>query len=112
MVMRAKRVGVARLREEAGQGLIELLIGTVLLAIAVSALLAVLTASALSLQRSAHRGTALSLANQQLELYRRLGYNNIRLASTTIPVKVGASCPYNAADDPYTKANCTDSAIP
>jgi type II secretory pathway pseudopilin PulG len=101
-----------RLREVSGQGLVEMLIGLVLLAIAVSALLAVLTASALSLQHSAHRGTALSLANQQLELYRRLGYDNIRLSAGSIPTKIGGSCPYNAADDPYTKANCSDSAIP
>jgi Tfp pilus assembly protein PilV len=101
----------SRLRGEQGQGLIELLIGLVLLAIAVTALIAVLTASAVSLQRSAHRGTALTLANQQIELYRRLGYANIRLAAGTIPAKVGASCPYTGSD-PYITANCNDNTIP
>lgn len=92
-------------------GLVELLIATLLLTIAVSALLAVLTASALSLQRSAHNGTALSLANQQLELYRRLGYDNLRLRGATLPAKIEASCPYTGSD-PYVTANCSDSSIP
>jgi type II secretory pathway pseudopilin PulG len=110
----------SRLGAEAGQGLVELLIALVMLAIAVSALLAVLTSSALSLQRSSHRGTALTLANQQLELYRRLGYANIRLygpATTGAPAyppltpKVGGACPY-AGSDPYFSANCSDPSIP
>ena len=111
MIKRGKGLTLPRLRGEAGQGLIELLIATTMLAIAVTALLAVLTASAVTLQRSAHQGTALTLANQQLELYRRLGYANIRLYGPSIPAKVGASCPYTGSD-PYITANCSDSSIP
>ena len=60
-----------RMRGEQGQGLIELLISMVILAVGVGALLSVMAAGALSLQRSDQKGTALTFAENQLELYPR-----------------------------------------
>ncbi len=91
---------------ECGQGLVELLIALTMLAIAITALLALLTSSALALQRSGKRGTALTLANKQLELYRSLGYANIRLYGPSIPTG-SSTCP-NIASDPYVSAHCGD----
>ena len=51
-----------------GQGLVELIVALTVLAIGIGALLTVLTSSALSLQRSGQKGTALSLAEKQIEL--------------------------------------------
>ena len=66
-------------RGDLGQGIIELLISMVILAVGVGALLSVMAAGALSLQRSDQKGTALTLAENQLELYRGVSYPNIRL---------------------------------
>jgi len=97
-----------RLRAEPGQGLIEVLISLTFLAIAVAAILSVMTAGALSLQRAGKKGTALTLAEKQLELYRTLAYTNIRLyhvlptsgtyftANSTDPnIPAATGCPTN-----------------
>ena len=54
-------------REEA-QGLVELIVALTVLAIGIGSLLTLLTSSALSLQRSDQKGTALVLAEKQIEL--------------------------------------------
>ena len=53
-----------------GFGLIELLIAMTMLAIAVGALLTVFASSAVSLRRAGQKGTALTLADTQMEKYR------------------------------------------
>ena len=65
-------------REEA-QGLVELIVALTVLAIGIGSLLTLLTSSALSLQRSDQKGTALVLAEKQIELYRGVAYKDIRL---------------------------------
>lgn len=85
---------------EDGQGLVELIVALTILAIGIGALLTVLTSSALSLQRSGQKGTALSLAEKQIELYRNLTYPNIRL-DHNMPL----------VDTYYTDAYPTDSNI-
>jgi len=95
------------LRREDGQGLIELIVALTILAVGIGALLTVLTSSALSLQRSDQKGTALTLAESQLELYRNLSYADIRLASAS-----WSSAPLTAGADPYFTAQSTDSTIP
>ena len=68
-------VVLRRLRRDDGQGLIELIVALTILAIGIGCGCSpCLTGSALSLQRSDQKGTALTLAETQLELYRNLAY--------------------------------------
>lgn len=85
---------------ERGQGLVEVLISLTFLAVAVAALLTLMTAGALSLQRAGKNGTAMTLAEKQLELYRTLAYTNIRLYHV-LPTS-----------GTYVTANSTDPNIP
>ena len=93
-----------RVSSEDGQGLIELMIATLVLAVAITALVGILVSTSLSLQRSAIRGTALALADKRLELYRTLSYANIRLDGTAITAMSNTL--------PYKTANSSDSTIP
>src|SRR5690242_12476165 len=86
-----RRVGAVRLREESGQGLLELLVALTVLSIAVGSLLTLLAAGAVSLQRSQRSGTALTLAEDQLELYRGVAYPYIRLSATSLAAVSGSS---------------------
>ena len=95
---------VVRLRGESGQGLLELLIAITLLTVGVGALLSLVATGFLSLQRSGESGTALTLAEAQLELYRGVSYPYIRLSASAL----GSV----SAGSPYMTANSTDSTIP
>jgi type II secretory pathway pseudopilin PulG len=92
----------AGVRSEQGQGLVELLISMVILAVGVAALLSVMAAGALSLQRSSEKGTALTLAENQLELYRGVSYPYIRLSASSWP----------AGGSAYATAHTSDPTIP
>src|SRR4051812_39487730 len=96
-----------RLRRDDGQGLIELITALTILAIGIGAVLTVLTGSALSLQRSDKKGTALTLAETQLELYRNLAYSEVRLDDGA-----WSSSPLTSGSDPYFTAHSSDSTIP
>jgi len=89
---------------EDGQGLVELIVALTVLAIGIGSLLTLLTSSALSLQRSDQKGTALVLAEKQIELYRSVGYRDVRLDDTLVGAIPGS--------DPYMTANSSDSTIP
>lgn len=102
--MTPRRMSVAGLRDEAGQGLLELLITLTLLTVGVGALLSLLAAGAVSLQRSQRSGTALTLAEDQIELYRGVAYPYIRLSATAL-----AAVP---ATSVYMTANASDSTVP
>jgi Tfp pilus assembly protein PilV len=102
--MIARQASVARLRNETGQGLLELLIALTLLTVGVGALLTLVAAGFVSLQRSGESGTALTLAEAQLELYRGVSYPYIRLSHNGF-----ASI---SAGSPYMTANASDSSIP
>jgi type II secretory pathway pseudopilin PulG len=91
-------------RGEAGQGLLELVIAMSFIALAVGGLVSMMVASAASLQRSDEKGTALTLADRQLELYRTMSYANIRLSKASIDAI--------PASDPYMTANAGDPTIP
>jgi Tfp pilus assembly protein PilV len=95
---------VARLRDESGQGLLELLLAFTILTIGVGALLTLIAAGFVSLQRSDRAGTALTLAEDQIELYRGVSYPYIRLSATSLAAVSGAS--------QYMTANAGDSSIP
>jgi Tfp pilus assembly protein PilV len=73
----------ARLRDEAGMGLIELLSAMAVLSIALLALMASFDTAALSLHLSAQKTIAAKLANKQLELYSALPFDSIALDETT-----------------------------
>jgi hypothetical protein len=87
---------------ERGQGLVEMLIALTVLGIAVGALIAVLVAGAVALQRTDQKGTATTLVDKQLELYRTFAYTNIKLSSSLL----------SAAGAPYTTAHASDATIP
>ena len=92
---------VRRTARDDGFGLVELLIAMTMLAVAVGALLAVFTASAVSLRRAGQKGTALTLADTQMEKYRTRTFTSVRIDGTLIPTS-----------GTYVTANSTDSTIP
>lgn len=96
-----------RLSRNDGQGLIELIVALTILAVGIGAVVTVLTGSALSLQRSDQKGTALTLAETQIELYRNLPYKEIRLADAS-----WSAAPLTNAADPYFTANASQPDVP
>src|SRR6185437_1390418 len=97
------KVSRAATREE-GQGLIELIVALTILAVGIGSLLTLLTSSALSLQRSDQKGTALVLAEKQIELYRSAGYRDVRLDDGLVSAI--------ANTDVYMTASSSDPTIP
>ena len=72
------------MRDEAGFGLIELLLAMFLLNIGILALVASFNSGAVALRRASHLSTAASLADSQMELFRALSYSQIGLDSTSL----------------------------
>ena len=102
--MKRLRAAIMPLRRaEDGSLLIELVIAMSVLSIAIGALLAVFASSMLSLRRATVQGTALTLADRQIEVFKTLLYADIKIDGTTIPVSVS---------DPYNTANASDSTVP
>jgi Tfp pilus assembly protein PilV len=101
--------GWSVLREKArgadGFGLIELLIAMVILNIGLLAIIASFQAGIVTLSRASKTTTAAVLGDQQMELYRAITYNSIRLAPATIP----ASAPYTT-DTAYNATQITTPA--
>jgi Tfp pilus assembly protein PilV len=98
--------GVARLRgDEAGFGLIELLIAMIILNVGLLAIIASFQAGIVSLGRASRVTTAAVLADQQMELYRAITNDSIRLASSSIP----ATAPYTT-DSAYSASQITTPA--
>jgi Tfp pilus assembly protein PilV len=89
-------------RDESGFGLIELLIAMVVLNIGILAIVAAFNAGIITLSRASRVTTAGVLADQQMELYRAITYDSIRLAAATIP----ASAPYTS-DPAYSASQIT-----
>jgi type II secretory pathway pseudopilin PulG len=94
-----------RLRRRAangdGFGLVELLIAMTLLSVSIGGLVTVFASSAVSLRRAGERGTALTLADTQMEAYRTLSFTGVRIDGNLIPTS-----------GTYVTANSTDSTIP
>ena len=95
------RRSTQRAAGEEGFGLVELLIATTMLTIAVGALLAVFVSSAVSLRRAGQKGTALTLADTQMEKYRTQTFTAVRIDGTQIPTS-----------GTYVTGNTEDSTIP
>jgi type II secretory pathway pseudopilin PulG len=115
---------VRRLRcctDEAGFGLVELLMAMGVLAIAISAQLAVFSSSYTSLSRASMKGTAVTVADKQMETYRTLPYSCIYLTSASgdstytgdsayaAPQVTGSSCSPNAT--PATSATTASQTV-
>jgi type II secretory pathway pseudopilin PulG len=90
-----------RASRDEGFGLVELLIAMTMLTIGIGALLTVFVSSAVSLRRAGEKGTALSLADTQMEKYRTRTFTSVRIDGTLIPTS-----------GTYVTANSTDSTIP
>lgn len=75
---------IARLRNEEGFGLLELLISLVMLNVGILALVAAFNGGSLAIQRASRTGTATVLADKQMELYRALLYANIALDTANV----------------------------
>jgi type II secretory pathway pseudopilin PulG len=112
--VRARRAASAclrRLREdERGIGLIELLIAMGILAIAISAQLAVFGSSYASIGRASMKGTAVTLADKQMENYRTLPYSCIYLASATGDSTYTGDSAYSASQ--LTGSSCSPYTTP
>ena len=96
-----------RLRRQEGFGLVELLIAMTILNIGLLAIVASFNSGALALRRASRVATASVLADQQMELYRAVRYDAIRLAATSIPT----GAPYTT-DPAYTCSGCTPITTP
>ena len=88
--------------DESGSMLIELVVAMTFIVVAVGALMATYASSMVSLRQSGTQGTALTLADRQMEAYKALPYASIQIVSSTIP----------GSTDPYVTANSADSSIP
>jgi type II secretory pathway pseudopilin PulG len=88
-------------RGEDGFGMVELLIAMTMLSVAIGALITTFAASAVSLRRAGQKGTALTLADTQMERYRTRTFTSIRVDGTLIPTT-----------GTYVTANSADSTIP
>jgi Tfp pilus assembly protein PilV len=73
----------ARLREEGGFGLIELLLAMLILNVGLLAVVAAFNSGIIAVQRASRVTTASVLADQQMERYREITYASIRLDATS-----------------------------
>ena len=74
----------ARMREEDGLGLIELLIALLVLNVGIFATLGAFTSAASTLKRSSRISTAAAIADQEIEALHNLRYSNIVNISPTL----------------------------
>ena len=88
---------------DSGFTLIEMLVAMMIISIGILALVTVFTAAALSLHRSAQRGTAVTLAESQMEIYRTVSFTGIRINGSLIPT---------SGTDPYVSGHGADANIP
>jgi prepilin-type N-terminal cleavage/methylation domain-containing protein len=108
---RAASAAVRRLRDdERGLGLIELLVAMGVLAIAISAQLAVFASSYTSIGRASMKGTAVTLADKQMENYRTLPYSCVYLAAATGDSTYSGDSAYSASQ--ITGSSCSPYTTP
>ena len=101
-----RRLRQLRVRSEAGLGLIELLIAMTVLAIGIGATLTLFADSLISMQHAGKEGTALSLADRQMETYRSMPYTCI---SSTFTMPSGCVS-YSGFPNPYSASQTTTSS--
>ncbi len=83
---------------ESGFTIIEMLVAMMMINIAILALVGVFSASALSLHRSAARGTATALAESQMEVYRTVTFTRLRIDGSLIPTGTTSYVTGHSAD--------------
>jgi type II secretory pathway pseudopilin PulG len=71
-------------RDEAGFGLIELIIAMTVLNVGILATIAALNSGAIALQRASKLSTATAIADEQMELYRAIKFDAIFLDTTEL----------------------------
>jgi Tfp pilus assembly protein PilE len=86
----------ARIRDERGVGLVELLIALVVLNVGLFATLGAFTSGGLALQRASHVSTASAIADQEMESFRNVPYTSIPTTAGSTLVSGGASPDGNA----------------
>jgi type II secretory pathway pseudopilin PulG len=91
-----------RTTDETGTLLVELLIAMTFLSVAVAALVGVFASTQMSLRNAGIEGTALTLAESQIEVYKTMAYADMKISGATIP----------SSGDPYTTAYVSDSTMP
>ncbi|HEX6951266.1 MAG TPA: hypothetical protein VF124_00565 [Gaiellaceae bacterium] len=74
---------VARVRDERGVGLVELLIALLVLNIGLFATLGAFTSGALALQRASHVSTAAAISDRYMECFRDVSFANVQWPSTS-----------------------------
>jgi type II secretory pathway pseudopilin PulG len=105
-VSRARRIR----EDETGIGLVELIVAMGILAIAISAQLAVFSSSYSSLSRANMKGTAVTVADKQMETYRTLPYACIYLTSASGDSTYSGDAAYSGSQ--VTGSSCSPSATP
>jgi type II secretory pathway pseudopilin PulG len=104
----------ARMRQQGGFGLIELLIAITVLNIGILAIVAAFNSGIVTLRRSSLIATATVLADQQMELYRAVAWDQISLDTTSIGAVdttykcdsvLGSSCPNSTSS--LVQATCS-----
>ena len=75
---------LARIRDERGVGLVELLIALLVLNIGLFATLGAFTSGALALRRASHVSTASALADKQMEAFRDMSYSAIPTSGSNL----------------------------
>ncbi len=100
------RLRQLRLRSEAGLGLVELLIAMTVLVIGIGATLTVFSDSLISLQHAGKEGTAITLADRQMETYRSMPYTCI---SSGFSAPSGCIA-YSGFPNPYAATQTTTSS--
>jgi Tfp pilus assembly protein PilV len=100
-----------RVRSAEGFGLIELLIALTILTFAVGAMLALFASSLVVLNHSGREGTAVSLADRQLEVYRAMPFSCIPDPNDFPPSSPPAGCgSYTGFPNPYDDDQVTTAA--
>ena len=95
-------------RSEEGIGLIELLIALTILVVGIGATTAVFTSSLMDLRHSSKEGTAISLADRQLESYRAMPFNCLP-TTTSWTAPAGCLTP-SGFPNPYSGSQTTTSS--
>lgn len=108
------RTITARLRSDAGFGLVEMVIALTLLSVGMFALIATYSSGSTALLRASRIGSAGVVADTQMERYRALRYDEIGLDVSSIPTSgdyVAAGTPYSSVLSPVALSPCTTAEI-
>jgi type II secretory pathway pseudopilin PulG len=99
-----------RLRNSDGFMLVELLVASVVLSMALLALMAVYDSSFMSLHKAAQKTAAATLAQNQLELYSALSYTDVGLDPTSLTT-AKANSTYSADENSLSPSGGTDVSL-